>query len=118
MDSRQLDEIESRLGTPAHRGEGFLIYHGDCLNYLSKLERQSVGLTVTSPPYNIGKEYEAVSEISDYLDWCVKWIDEVHRATAQHGSFWLNLGYVALEGRAKAIPIPYLLWDRIPFYLV
>ena len=32
--------------------------------------------------------------------------------------FWLNLGYVALDGRAKAIPLPYLLWDRSPFFLV
>jgi adenine-specific DNA-methyltransferase len=28
------------------------------------------------------------------------------------------LGYVPVEGRARAIPLPYLLWDRIPFYLI
>lgn len=30
----------------------------------------------------------------------------------------LNLGYVPLDGRAKAIPISYLLWERVPFFLV
>jgi len=28
------------------------------------------------------------------------------------------LGYVQLPGRAKAIPIPYLLWERVPFFLI
>ena len=31
---------------------------------------------------------------------------------------WLNLGYIPLDGREKAMPISYLLWQRVPFYLV
>lgn len=30
----------------------------------------------------------------------------------------MNLGYLDLPGRARAVPIPYLLWHRIDFYLV
>ena len=33
-------------------------------------------------------------------------------------TFWLNLGYVALPDRARAIPLPYLLWDKCPFFLM
>lgn len=113
-----LDEIESLLGRPAHRGDEYLIYSGDCLEYLPLLEPCSIPLTVTSPPYNIGKEYESVLQIDEYLDWCERWILEIHRASSSNGSFWLNLGYVPLGEKAKAIPIPYLLWDRVPFYLV
>jgi adenine-specific DNA-methyltransferase len=36
----------------------------------------------------------------------------------KNGTFWLNLGYFPLIDHAKAIPIIYLLWDKIPFYLV
>src|SRR5207249_4499175 len=39
-------------------------------------------------------------------------------ATSPTGAFWLNLGYISLPGRARAIPIPYLLWDRVPFHLI
>ena len=113
-----LQEIESMLGKPAYRGDGFLIYQGDCLDYLQRIEPGSIPLTVTSPPYNIGKEYESIRNINDYLDWCESWIRQVHRVTSDEGAFWLNLGYVSLADRAKAIPIPYLLWDRIPFYLL
>ena len=42
----------------------------------------------------------------------------MYRTTRGDGAFWLNLGYVSLDRRAKAIPLSYLLWDRVPFYLV
>ncbi len=75
-------------------------------------------LAVTSPPYNIGKEYEKPLPLDEYLEWCEEWLCEVHRVTRSDGAFWLNVGYVELSGRAKAIPLPYLLWERSPFYLV
>jgi adenine-specific DNA-methyltransferase len=77
-----------------------------------------VNLTVTSPPYNIGKEYEDPLELDHYLDWCEEWIQELYRLTARAGAFWLNLGYVSRQGTARAIPIPYLLWNRVPFFLI
>ena len=94
-----------------------LVIKGDSLEILPELE-DTFDLTITSPPYNIGKEYEARLTLEEYLDWSEKWIGLVHRATTSEGSFWLNLGYISLPGRAKAIPIPYLLWDRIPFFMI
>lgn len=34
------------------------LYLGDCLDFLSQIPDRSIQLIVTSPPYNIGKEYE------------------------------------------------------------
>jgi len=75
-------------------------------------------LTITSPPYNIGKEYETPLPIEQYLSWCEQWMAEVYRTTKPTGAFWLNVGYVGLGEKAKAIPLPYLLWNRSPFYLI
>lgn len=105
------------LGEPDVRRPGVLIYNRDCVEALSRVPEGMVDLTVTSPPYNIGKEYEERLDVAEYIDWCESWIKKIHRVTATDGSFWLNLGYFSLPGRAKAIPIPYLLWDRIPFFL-
>lgn len=113
-----IDAVESILGTPYCRGEKYVIYNMDCMAGMKQLPAEFFDLTVTSPPYNIGKEYEVTLSTGEYLDWCESWIREIHRLTKPNGAFWLNLGYVALEGRAKAIPLPYLLWDRIPFYLI
>lgn len=105
------------LGKPDVHRPGVLIYNRDCVEGLASLPSEIVDLTVTSPPYNIGKEYEERRDVADYLDWCGSWISQIHRITAGNGAFWLNLGYFGLPDRAKAIPISYLLWDRIPFFL-
>lgn len=106
------------LGKPYYQTNNCLIYHQDCLEAMPKLSDACINLTVTSPPYNIGKEYEKILPLQEYLNWCEKWIGEVYRITNDNGSFWLNLGYLSITDRAKAIPIPYLLWDKIPFYLI
>lgn len=113
-----LRQIVEHLGRPTREGSGWAIYQGDCVELLARLPKGSVPLTITSPPYNIGKSYEAVRGVEEYLDWCEEWISWVHDATSSDGAFWLNLGYLSLPDRAKAIPIPYLLWNRVPFYMV
>ena len=85
---------------------------------MQKLPNNLVNLTVTSPPYNIGKEYESLIETSDYIDWCVKWIREIYRITSANGAFWLNVGYFEVKNKGLAVPIPYLLWDKTDFYLL
>lgn len=106
------------LGRPAARGDRYAIYHADMLDLLPHLPRGSIDLTVTSPPYNIGKEYEEVRSADEYIDWCCDWIKGIHHATSDRGAFWLNLGYLSLPGRARAVPIPYLIWERVPFFLM
>jgi len=77
-----------------------------------------VALTITSPPYNIGKEYEGRLELAEYVRWCEQWLSQIHRITRPNGALWLNLGYVEVSGRGRAVPLPYLLWDKSPFYLL
>jgi adenine-specific DNA-methyltransferase len=112
------NQIVRILGTPYFQAQNCLIYHLDCLEAMSYLPDEWVALTVTSPPYNIGKEYEQKQPLSDYLNWCQQWITEIYRLTRPDGAFWLNLGYLSIPDRAKSIPIPYLLWDKVPFYLI
>jgi len=118
MNGAKLKEIRDVLGDPYCEGRGFLIYNGDCLESLGSIPDGFFNLTVTSPPYNIGKEYERVVPVNEYIDWCEEWVKEIHRTTVTDGALLLNLGYLSLPGTAKAIPIPYLLWDRVPFYLI
>jgi len=114
----ELEQVKRALGKPYYEAAGCVIYHGDCLEMMRHLPQESAALTVTSPPYNIGKVYETAQPLADYLDWCADWIHEVYRITQSTGALWLNLGYLSIPERAKAIPIPYLLWDRVPFFLI
>lgn len=113
-----ISEIKSYLGRPFYEVPGCAIFNVDCLGAMRKIPPSFFDLTVTSPPYNIGKAYENILPLPEYLDWCEQWINEVYRITESTGAFWLNLGYMAVDNVAKAIPIPYLLWQRIPFFLM
>jgi len=113
-----LDKIKKVLGKPFYENQGCMIYNLDCLDAMRRIPTSFVNLTITSPPYNIGKEYETPLPLNEYLNWCENWIAEIYRLTLPNGSFWLNLGYLSIPGKAKAIPIPYLIWERIQFFLV
>lgn len=112
------DSIIIELGKGKYSARSVEIYLGDCLEFLKKMPDNSVDITITSPPYNIGKEYETDLPTNKYVEWLQLWINEVYRVTKKEGCFFLNLGYVSLSGRAKAIPIIYLLWDKVPFFLM
>ena len=114
----KLQTLRRILGSPSYEAPGVLIYCGDSLEMMRRIPADLVDLSVTSPPYNIGKEYETVRPLDQYLDWCETWIKELHRITDVDGSFWLNLGYVEMPKKARAVPLTYLLWDRTPFSLI
>ena len=72
-----------------------LVKTGDCVKEMRKLKAKSVDVIVTSPPYNIGKDYNRYMDRRDqeeYLEWCKEWADEVARVMKPMGSFFLNLG--------------------------
>jgi len=113
-----LQLIKNSLGKPYFETDDCLLYAGDCLELMKKIDPALVDLTVTSPPYNIGKEYEEPMPLENYLNWCKDWISEIHRVTKDQGAFWLNIGYLEIPEKGKAVPIPYLLWDKTPFYFI
>ncbi len=118
MSLENFNKVKKILGKPSFEREGVAIYQKDCLQAMKEIPEGLVDLTITSPPYNIGKEYEELAELDDYLGWCKDWIEQVHRVTVENGTFWLNIGYLEVEGKGLAVPISYLLWDKTPFYLL
>ena len=113
-----LDIAKKSLGTPYYENDNCLIYNMDCLEGMKSVDGEIVNLTFTSPPYNIGKEYENILDNDDYIYWCEKWIAEVHRVTKSNGAFLLNLGFFEVGGKGKEVPIIYMLWDKTPFYML
>jgi len=71
------------------------ILPGDCLESLQTLERESVDLVVTDPPYNIGIDYGSGADADrrpDYDLWCERWIGWCYRALKPRGSLWIISG--------------------------
>ena len=45
-----------------------VLYHGSCLDLLKQIPDKTIQLIVTSPPYNVGKEYEKKLDLNDYIE--------------------------------------------------
>ncbi len=114
----KLDQIQDKVGKPYFSSDNVLLYQMDCSEFMESLNSNIIDLTITSPPYNIGKEYEKITKNEDYLQWCEKWINQIYNSTSQFGSFWLNLGYFEMPEKGKCVPIAYFLWDKSPFYFL
>jgi DNA modification methylase len=69
---------------------------------MSDLPDASVHLMVTSPPYNVGKDYDADMTLGEFLDVLKKVWAEVHRVLVPGGRACIN---VANLGRKPYIPL-------------
>lgn len=69
---------------------------------MTELPDNSVHLMVTSPPYNVGKEYDENYTLEDYLSFLKKVWKEVHRVLVPGGRAAIN---VANLGRKPYIPL-------------
>lgn len=78
---------------------------GDVLEVLKKIPSNSVHLAITSPPYNVGKDYDNHNDKMDYqeyLNWLEKVWVEIKRVLADGGRFALN---IAPTGIKDFVPI-------------
>ena len=80
----------------------------DNLDFMRKLPSASIMLTVTSPPYNIGKSYEAKTTIRDYIDTQRLVIKECVRLMAPNGSICWQVGNYVENG--EIIPLDTILF--------
>lgn len=86
------------------------IHMMDCLDGISLLGSESVDLIITSPPYNVGKEYEKVMLINEYAEWMGRVIAECARVLKRTGSIAFQLGNFVDRGRV--IPLDCLLFGQ------
>ncbi|MEM3984090.1 MAG: site-specific DNA-methyltransferase [Sulfolobales archaeon] len=75
---------------------------GDAREVLRKLPDRCVHLVVTSPPYNVGKEYDEDLTLGEYLDFIEEVMREVYRVLVWGGRICFN---VANLGRKPYIPL-------------
>jgi len=67
----------------------------DCVEGLRAMDPETVDVVVTSPPYNIGKNYKKYNDVrprEEYLDWMEEVSKECKRVLKDNGSFFLNVG--------------------------
>ena len=64
-----------------------VVFPGDCLHFLKGIPDRTFQLIVTSPPYNLGKEYEKEIHLDDYVAQQRRVIQECARVPKPRGFF-------------------------------
>ncbi len=91
-----------------------VLYHGNCLEFLKKIPESSVRLVITSPPYNIGQEYEEKISLEEYLSFQEKVIKECVRILKPTGSICWQVGNY--KENKENIPLDIILYPIFKKY--
>ncbi len=94
-------------GTPDLSVE-FGDYHyqkGDSKRVLKDYEDGHFKLVVTSPPYNVGKDYEVEKSIEEYLAHQESIIEQIIRVTNDHGSICWQVGNYINKKTREVFPL-------------
>ena len=78
-----------------------IIYHRDSRN-MNELPDNSIHLMISSPPYNVGKEYDEDLSLEEYKDLIKKVMQETFRVLVSGGRACIN---IANLGRKPYIPL-------------
>ena len=76
----------------------YVVHHGDWRELLDQLPLESVDLTVTSPPYCIGKDYEVSRTVDDFRKEHESIIPRIVDITKEGGSICWQVGYHVKNG--------------------
>jgi len=99
---------ETNIASAFDESARIVLYGGDCLELLGQIPDGAVQLVVTSPPYNIGKEYETRLELSDYIAQQSRVISECVRVLAPAGNICWQVGNYVDNG--SIVPLDTVLY--------
>lgn len=88
-----------------HCDENIVVRKSDALEELKSLPNSQFKLIVSSPPYNIGKEYEKQVALDHYLEWQREIIAELCRIVSDDGSIVWQIGNFVDAGEVFPLDI-------------
>lgn len=109
-----MPKIETKFKPDAN----LVVYPGDVNYFLPTLPDSSISLIVTSPPYNLGKEYENSTAINEYLENQKETISHFYRILKDNGSICWQVGSFVKKGEIFPLDIFYYdIFKQFDFYL-
>ncbi|MFX0147409.1 MAG: DNA-methyltransferase [Candidatus Hodarchaeota archaeon] len=94
-----------RISTEFSENSKIILHHGISYDFVSKLPENIIRLIITSPPYNLGKEYEIEKDLDEYLKEQELVIKELVRVLADDGSICWEVGNYIKDGEVYPLDI-------------
>jgi len=89
-----------------NQGTNTVLFAGDCMELIRLIPDNSIDLTITSPPYCMGKEYESSESVDDFIAAHEAVLPEVVRITRDGGSICWQVGYHVHDKTAYPLDYP------------
>ena len=96
-----------RIAAEFKTDEDVVVFNGDVHDFVESLPPGSVKLIITSPPYNLGKEYEDQVSIEKYLALQEEIIQKLYRILHPQGSLCWQVGNYVNDGEVYPLDIYY-----------
>ncbi|MAY70772.1 MAG: site-specific DNA-methyltransferase [Halomonas sp.] len=87
----------------------YFIYNDDCTKVINNIGEESLDLTLTSPPYCIGKAYDVHTTIEGFKEINEPIIEEVYKKTKPGGSICWQVGHHVTKG--EVIPLDFIVYE-------
>ncbi len=84
-----------------------VLRNGSSLEFLKEIPNEAIKLVITSPPYNVGKEYETKQTIEKYLEEQEPIVDELVRVLDSNGSLCWQVGNYVEKGEIFPLDMYY-----------
>ncbi|MFN8491250.1 MAG: site-specific DNA-methyltransferase [Caldilineaceae bacterium] len=95
-----------------------VLYQGDAGHLLQQIPDESINLIITSPPYNLGKNYETRVSIEQYLATQEQIIAQLYRVLSKEGSICWQVGNFVQKGEVFPLDIYYYqIFKKLNLYL-
>ena len=104
-------------GLTKRDNENSCVLLGDSLEILRKIKTGSVDLIFADPPYGIGKDFgttkDTFSNIDEYRNWCISWIDECMRILKLGGTMYFMSSTQFMPALDRYVDEKYFVINRI-----
>lgn len=94
-------EIDSVFRHDSH----IVVCQDDALKACKKLPQKTFRLIISSPPYNMGKEYEKTTTLNDYLVWQKEILEQLVGLLTDDGSIVWQVGNYIHDGEVFPLDI-------------
>ncbi len=78
---------------------------GNVFKKIKEIPAKSIDLIITSPPYNLNKEYEEIKAFDIYLEEMEPFMKEIDRVLKKDGAFCLQVGNYVNKGEVFPLDI-------------
>jgi len=118
MKNLPLFEAPKQIDTRFSSDSDLVLYQGEVSDFISTLPDNSISLVITSPPYNLGKDYEDRVSIEKYLHTQEQVIAQLYRILRDDGSICWQVGNFVEKGEVYPLDILYYgIFKKFNLYL-